>query len=72
MELDELYHYGVGHDKGGHSGRYPWGSGEHPFQDEDFLQNVRSMKRQGFTEKQIAEKMGVTTTMPNGEKGAFY
>ena len=24
-------HYGVGHDKGGHSGRYPWGSGENPF-----------------------------------------
>lgn len=23
-----LSHYGVGHDKGGHSGRYPWGSGE--------------------------------------------
>lgn len=22
-----LLHYGVGHDKGGHSGRYPWGSG---------------------------------------------
>ena len=25
---DYLAHYGVGHDKGGHSGRYPWGSGE--------------------------------------------
>ena len=23
-----LSHYGVGHDKGGHSGRYPWGSGK--------------------------------------------
>ncbi len=22
-----LVHYGVGHDQGGHSGRYPWGSG---------------------------------------------
>ena len=22
-----IIHYGVGHDKGGHSGRYPWGSG---------------------------------------------
>lgn len=27
-----LIHYGVGHDKGGHSGRYPWGSGENPSQ----------------------------------------
>lgn len=28
MELwrQELYHYGVGHLNGGHSGRYPWGS----------------------------------------------
>jgi len=25
-----ILHYGVGHDKGGHSGRYPWGSGENP------------------------------------------
>ena len=25
---DYIIHYGVGHDKGGHSGRYPWGSGE--------------------------------------------
>lgn len=30
---NDLYiiHYGVGHDKGGHSGRYPWGSGERPY-----------------------------------------
>lgn len=27
-----LAHYGVGHDKGGHSGRYPWGSGDRPKQ----------------------------------------
>lgn len=25
---DELMHYGVGHLHGGHSGRYPWGSGK--------------------------------------------
>lgn len=33
--MNDLYimHYGVGHDKGGHSGRYPWGSGEEPYQD---------------------------------------
>ena len=30
--MSDLYimHYGVGHDKGGHSGRYPWGSGKNP------------------------------------------
>jgi len=33
--MSDLYimHYGVGHDKGGHSGRYPWGSGDEPYQD---------------------------------------
>lgn len=29
---DYLAHYGVGHLQGGHSGRYPWGSGERPKQ----------------------------------------
>ena len=31
--MSNLYimHYGVGHDKGGHSGRYPWGSGKNPY-----------------------------------------
>lgn len=28
-----LVHYGVGHENGGHSGRYAWGSGEKPMQD---------------------------------------
>lgn len=27
-----LAHYGVGHDKGGNSGRYKWGSGDRPYQ----------------------------------------
>jgi len=27
-----LIHYGVGHDKGGNSGRYKWGSGDRPYQ----------------------------------------
>lgn len=32
-KYENLYimHYGVGHDKGGHSGRYPWGSGKNPY-----------------------------------------
>jgi vacuolar-type H+-ATPase subunit H len=28
QRMAELYHYGVGHKDGGHSGRYPWGSGK--------------------------------------------
>ena len=30
-----LQHYGKGHLDGGHSGRYPWGSGKRPKQDHD-------------------------------------
>lgn len=34
MDLSEfLAHYGRGHEHGGHSGRYPYGSGKRPFQD---------------------------------------
>ena len=29
---DFLAHYGVGHEHGGHSGRFQWGSGERPWQ----------------------------------------
>ena len=32
-----IMHYGVGHDKGGHSGRYPWGSGSRPYQNRTVL-----------------------------------
>lgn len=30
---DYIAHYGVGHLHGGHSGRFPWGSGDRPKQD---------------------------------------
>ncbi|MBR1763648.1 MAG: hypothetical protein IJ731_09860 [Eubacterium sp.] len=51
-----LEHEGVGHLDGGHSGRFPWGSGTHPFQrGGDFLVRVESLKRQGLSEKQIAD-----------------
>lgn len=32
VSSDYLEHYGVGHLDGGHSGRYPWGSGKRPKQ----------------------------------------
>lgn len=45
---DVLMHYGKGHLDGGHSGRYPWGSGEQPFQrPDDFLSRVKELKQQG-------------------------
>ena len=57
--FDELYHYGTPR----HSGRYPWGSGENPYQHEDgFLQNVESLRKQGLSEKEIADYFGVSTT----------
>lgn len=57
--LDELMHYGVKR----RSGRYPWGSGENPYQHSgDFLSRVNELKSQGMSEKQICETLGMTTT----------
>lgn len=58
--IDELMHYGVGHDKGGNSGRYPWGSGDEKFQrSADFIDRVDEYKRSGMTESEIANVMGI-------------
>lgn len=59
-KIDELVHYGTPR----HSGRYPWGSGgDHiPQRNRAFLDNVNSMKKQGLSEKEIADGLGMTTT----------
>ena len=55
-ELDELMHYGTKY----HSGRYPWGSGEDPYQRSgDLLSRVDQLKQEGFTEPEIAKAMGI-------------
>lgn len=55
----ELKHYGTPR----HSGRYPWGSGENPYQSlQTFSGMVRSMRKEGLTDTQIAKSMGITTT----------
>ena len=55
-----LMHYGKGHLDGGHSGRYPWGSGDSPYQHaQDFMTRVNFLKKQGFSETEIAESMGM-------------
>lgn len=63
---DVMIHYGVSVMDGAPgrgSGRYPWGSGENPNQRTDtFLSRYRKYAGQGLTEKEIAEKMGTTTT----------
>ena len=56
---DILMHYGVKR----RSGRFPWGSGEHPFQDSgDFLSRVNELKAQNMSEKEIADALGMSTT----------
>lgn len=47
-----------------HSGRYPWGSGDNPYQrHENFLANVQKLKDRGMNEKEIADSMKMTTTV---------
>ena len=59
MVEDILMHYGVKK----RSGRYPWGSGDNPYQHSgDFLSRVNELKGQGLSEKQIAEAIGLSTT----------
>ena len=40
VSRDSLKHYGVGHLNGGHSGRYPWGSGKRPKQSNEKKDSV--------------------------------
>ena len=56
---DILMHYGTPR----HSGRYPWGRGENPYQrNGDFLSRVDELKEQGLSDTEIAKAMGLTTT----------
>ena len=57
--MDELMHYGTKR----HSGRYPWGSGETPYQHSgDFKSRVDELKKAGKSEKEIAREMGLNKT----------
>lgn len=54
-----LCHYGTPR----HSGRYPWGSGENPYQgDMDFKAHYNSLKKKGWTQKEIAKSMNMNTS----------
>ena len=56
---DILMHYGVKR----RSGRYPWGSGDSPYQHSgDFLSRIEELKASGKSEKEIAEELNLTTT----------
>lgn len=50
-----LMHYGTPR----HSGRYPWGSGENPYQRYgDFYSRYNRLKADGYSERQIAKELG--------------
>ena len=63
-----LEHYGVPR----RSGRYPWGSGDDPYQhaSRDFLGRVEELKKTGWTEtpENIQKEFGLTTTQYRREK----
>ncbi len=62
---DILMHYGMPR----RSGRYPWGSGDNPYQHSgDFLSRIEELKKQGFKETEIAKEMGLTTTQLRAQK----
>ena len=62
---DELLHYGTPR----HSGRYPWGSGENPYQHSGtLLGRIDELKAAGMTEKQIADELGISTTQLRARK----
>lgn len=56
-DIDILTHYGMPR----RSGRYPWGSGEDPYQhgSGDFLSRVKSMEDKGMSQTEIARELGI-------------
>ena len=55
----ELYHYGTPR----HSGRFPWGSGENPYQSMlGWRGHIQALKDQGLSDVEIARGEGITTT----------
>lgn len=69
--IDSLMHYGKGHLDGGHSGRYPWGSGDDGYQREvSFLNRVRELKKNGFkeTSDEVMKEFGISLEDYRNEK----
>ena len=64
---DILMHYGMPR----RSGRYPWGSGEDPYQhNRDFLSRVEELKKKGWTEtaENIKKEFGISIKEYRNEK----
>lgn len=67
VDDDYIEHYGVAR----RSGRYPWGSGENPYQhSRDFLGRIEELKKQGWSEtpENIKKMFGLSTTEYRIEK----
>ena len=66
-EINYLMHYGIPR----RSGRYPWGSGDNPYQHgRDFLSRIEELKKEGWSEtpENIKKEFGLTTTQYRLEK----
>ena len=66
-EMDYIMHYGMPR----RSGRYPWGSGEDPYQRTgDFIGRIEELKKKGWTEtpENIEREFGLTTTQYRAQK----
>ena len=62
-ESNILEHYGTKR----RSGRYPWGSGDNPYQHSgDFLSRVEELKKKGLSEKEILET--INNSLPDEYK----
>jgi hypothetical protein len=60
-----LKHYGVAR----RSGRYPWGSGEEPYQDSNTVTSRNdALRRKGLSEKDAASAMGMTIAQVRAER----
>ena len=66
-DIDELFHYGTKF----HSGRYPYGSGDQPFQHEgDFLSRVERLRKEGWKEtaENVKAEFGISLEDYRNEK----
>lgn len=62
--MSELKHIGVAR----RSGRYPWGSGDDGYQrNSSFRGRVQELAKQGLSQKEIADGLGLTTTQLRAE-----
>ena len=65
MSTDELMHIGTPR----HSGRYPWGSGDNPYQSAgSFLGAVDELRKKGLTDAEIAKGLGMTRNQLQARK----